>query len=52
MKIEKKEVHLLSLRLQIALEPYDIKLDTDMFEEMVRQDNGETTGAVLGTREL
>jgi len=39
MKIDGKEIHLLSLRLQIQLEPYGISLDTDMFEDMVRQDN-------------
>ena len=40
-KIKEDEVHLLSLRLQIALEPYDIKLDQDTFESMIRQDNCE-----------
>lgn len=40
MKIDLKEVSLLSLRLQIQLSPYGIKLDTAKFEAMVREDNG------------
>ena len=41
MKIDSKELPLLSLRLQIQLEPYGIKLDTNKFEAMILEDNGE-----------
>jgi len=39
MKIDEREVPLLSLRLNIMLEPYGITLDTQMFEDMIREDN-------------
>ena len=39
MKIEVKELPVLSLRLQIQLDPYGIKLDTRKFETMIREDN-------------
>lgn len=41
MKIDRREVHLLSLRLKIMLEPYGVSLDTRMFEDMIREDNGK-----------
>ncbi len=41
MKIDKKELPLLSMRLQLNLETYGIKLDTHLFEAMVMEDNGE-----------
>mmetsp|Transcript_28175 Transcript_28175/g.48610 ORF Transcript_28175/g.48610 Transcript_28175/m.48610 type:complete len:404 (-) Transcript_28175:212-1423(-) len=39
MKIDSKELPLLSLRLQIQLEPYGIKLATNKFEAMILEDN-------------
>mmetsp|Transcript_14921 Transcript_14921/g.26964 ORF Transcript_14921/g.26964 Transcript_14921/m.26964 type:complete len:397 (-) Transcript_14921:129-1319(-) len=39
MKIDASEVPLLSLRLQIQLEPYGIKLDANKFDNMIREDN-------------
>ena len=43
MKINSKELPLLSLRLQLQLEPYGIKLDTNKFKAMILEleDNGE-----------
>lgn len=39
MKIDVKELPLLSMRLQINLESYGIKLDTRKFEDMIRENN-------------
>lgn len=39
MKIGLQDLPLLSLRLQIQLDPYGITLDTDKFEAMIREDN-------------
>mmetsp|Transcript_27107 Transcript_27107/g.57573 ORF Transcript_27107/g.57573 Transcript_27107/m.57573 type:complete len:398 (-) Transcript_27107:279-1472(-) len=39
MKIDSKEAPLLALRLQMQLEPYGMKLDTDTFVTMIREDN-------------
>jgi len=41
MKISTKELPLLALRLQILLEPYGINLDTNKFQAMIEEDNGE-----------
>ena len=43
MKIDLKELPLLSLRLQIQLEPYGIKLDTSKFVDMIKEDNGKSS---------
>jgi len=42
MKIDLKELPLLSIRLQLHLDPFGIKLDTNMFENMIKQDNDVT----------
>jgi len=47
MKIDSKELPLLSLRLQIQLEPYGIKLDTNKFEAMILEDNGEQIPVII-----
>lgn len=39
MKIDLKELPLLSIRLQLHLDPFGIKLDNHMFENMIKQDN-------------
>jgi len=39
MKIDDAEIPLLALRLQIQLEPFRMKLDTQKFESMIREDN-------------
>mmetsp|Transcript_11389 Transcript_11389/g.24702 ORF Transcript_11389/g.24702 Transcript_11389/m.24702 type:complete len:401 (-) Transcript_11389:206-1408(-) len=39
MKIDLKELPLLSIRLQLHLDPYGIKLDKHMFETMIKEDN-------------
>lgn len=39
MKIDLEELPLLSLRLQIQLEPYGIKLDASKFKAMIKEDN-------------
>ena len=41
MTIDLKELPYLSLRLQIQLDPFGIKLDTSKFESMVREDNSK-----------
>ena len=47
MKLDLKELPLLSLRLQIQLEPFGIKLDTHKFEAMIREDNGKANIAIF-----
>lgn len=47
MKIDLKELPLLTLRLQIHLDPYGIKLDTSKFEAMIRENNGNTFLSLL-----
>lgn len=39
MKIDLHELPLLTIRLQLHLDPFGIKLDTHMFENMIKQDN-------------
>lgn len=39
MTIDPKEGHLLALRLKIQLQPMGIDLDTDLFTEMLNEDN-------------
>ncbi len=41
MTIDASELPLLTLRLQIQLEPFGIKLDTNAFKTMMEEDNGE-----------
>ena len=43
-QLKQYQVQLLSLRLQVQLEPYGIKLDMQKFEDMLREDNSESTG--------
>jgi len=49
MKIGLQDLPLLSLRLQIQLDPYGITLDTDKFEAMIREDNGEPSKMMVYT---
>ena len=49
MKIDLEELPLLSLRLQIQLEPYGIKLDASKFKAMIKEDNGKSNTGILVT---
>jgi len=40
MKIDLKELAILTLRLQAHLEPLGLELDTHKFEAMIKEDNG------------
>ena len=39
MRIDRNEVPMLALRLEIQLDPYGVKLDTERFEQMIKEDN-------------
>ena len=52
MKIDLEELPLLSLRLQIQLEPYGIKLDASKFKAMIKEDNGKTSTGIPVTFDL
>lgn len=39
MKIDLNELPMLAIRLQIHLDTFGIKLDTDLFEQMIKEDN-------------
>ena len=43
MKIDLKELPVLSLRLSMHLEQLGIELDMGMFEDMIREDNGKSS---------
>ncbi len=49
MNIAPKELPLLGPRLQIQLEKYGINLDTNKFEAMIREDNGEKQCSILAS---
>ncbi len=49
MNIAPKELPLIGPRLQIQLEKYGINLDTNKFEAMIREDNGEKQCLILAS---